>query len=486
MTSNYQNGSSKGHNQVLFKEDLDESSNNGAQQPSEREQLLTKGGYVEAATVAKRFNWQRINDTPIWWFLAIVATMLIAIYTDNLPGSLLGGFAVAIVLGGLLSWIGNLVPYARHFGLPTLLCTFVPATLVLVEVMPENVITVMTDFMDTVGFLDFIVAAIITGAVLGMPRKLLVKAGPRFVVPLAGCIALTLLALGGIGFITGRGFLETMLFIAAPAMAGGLGVGAIPMSEMYAQELGMDVGTIFAQLMAVTVLANAMTIVFAGVLNGIRRAKPNLFNGFNGNGQMMQSASENKILDMPPKKASATFLSLGKGLMITAVLYVLATTINGYLPFLHEFAWLIIVAALLKILGLFPNELEESASEWGDLMTTYFVPTLLVGVSIAYIKLSEVIDALTDPGFLLLVIATVLCSGLSAGLLGYLVKFHFIEAAVIPGLVMADSGGSGDVQVLSAANLIHLMPFAALATRLGGALTLFLAAITVPFLTGAF
>ncbi len=188
-------------------------------------------------------------------------------------------------------------------------------------------------------------------------------------------------------------------------------------------------------------------------------------------------------LAMPKKKGSATFLSLGKGLLITAVLFTLASILNGYLPLLHTFAWLIIAAAALKVFNLFPSELEEAATEWGDLMTTYFVPALLVGVSIAYINLEEVIVAISDPVFLLLVVLSVVSSTVIAGFLGWLLKFYFIEAAVIPGLVMADSGGSGDVAVLSASGLMHLMPFAALATRIGGALTLFITALMVPLLS---
>lgn len=447
-----------------------------------REMIAAGGGNVVAATTTERHNWSRINDSPMWYFFALFATVLVAVLTDSLPPGLLSGLAVTVMLGGLLIWIGSLIPGLRNFGLPTILCTFVPAALIFFGIMPENVTTVVTDFMDTIGFLDFIIAAIIAGAVLGMPRQLLVRAGPRFAVPLVGCVVLTFLVIGGLGAALGRGFVDSILLIAAPVMAGGLGVGALPMSEMYASQTGDTAAMYLSGLMAAVVLANIVCILAAGVLNGLGRSRVKMFVGFDGKGELLRVKSRAQDLKMPPKKTSATFLGLGKGVMITAVLYTLGTTLNTFFPVLHEFAWLIVAAALLKVFRLFPDELEESASEWGDLMTTYFVPALLVGVSIAYIDLEEVIQAVGDPVFMLLVITSVLVAGLIAGLLGMLVRFYFLEAAVTPGLVMADTGGSGDVAVLSAAGRIHLMPFAALTTRLGGALTLFITSLLVPFL----
>jgi len=63
-----------------------------------------------------------------------------------------------------------------------------------------------------------------------------------------------------------------------------------------------------------------------------------------------------------------------------------------------------------------------------------------------------------------------------------LVKFNFVEVAIVPGLVMADTGGSGDVSVLSASGRMHLMPFAAITNRIGGTLVLFLTSLMVPML----
>lgn len=424
----------------------------------------------------------KIAGMPYLYFGALFATFLIAAFTDNLPDSMLVGFGVTVVLGGLLMMIGQLVPKVRDFGLPTLLCTFVPAILIYAGVMPQSVPPVVTNFLDGYGFLDFFVVAVIAGSVLGMPRALLMKAGPRFLIPLLGCIVITFVIIGSVAFILGFGFLDGILFVAGPIMAGGLGVGAIPMSQMYAAQTGQDASFFMADLMAALVIGNIFCIVFAGILNGIGRTGKQWFVGFNGNGELMRIRGRKNELTLPKKKSSATFQNLGIGVAISAGLFILGTLLGAIMPFLHPYAWTIIAAAIIKIFRLFPRELEEASTDWGDLMTSYFLPALLVAVSITYIDISEVLGAITDPIFMGLTILTVMTAGLVAGALGWLLKFNFVEAAVTPGLVMADTGGSGDVAVLSAANRIHLMPFAALSTRLGGAVNLFLVSLLVPFL----
>ncbi|MFD1213054.1 2-hydroxycarboxylate transporter family protein [Arthrobacter sp. GCM10027362] len=427
----------------------------------------------------------RIASLPGAIYFVLAALLLAAALTGNLPDSMIAGFAVTILLGGLLIWIGNLFPVIRDYGLPTILCTFVPATLLFLGLLPENLVTVVQNFVSGYGFLDFFVVTIIAGSILGMPRALLLKAGPRFAVPVIGCLAATFLLVGLLGLVTGFGFLEGVLMIAAPIMAGGLGIGAVPMSEMYAARTGGTSEAFMGDLLSAVVVANIVCILIAGLYNGLTKRGTQLFVGFNGNGQLLRVQGRAGDLAMPEKKDISSFIALGKGLAIAGCLFVLGNLVGAFLPVLHPYAWTIIAAALIKIFGLFPKELEEANSEWGDMISSTMVPALLVGVSITYIKIDDVLASLSNPMFILLTVCTVIIATVTSGFLGWLVKFNFVEAAITPGLVMADTGGSGDVSVLSAANRMHLMPFAALTNRVGGALVLFLTSLLVPLLAGA-
>ncbi|WP_458116416.1 2-hydroxycarboxylate transporter family protein [Arthrobacter sp. D2-10] len=424
----------------------------------------------------------RISSVPAPLYLVLAGLVLIAALTGNLPDTMVVGFATTMLLGGLFIWLGNLVPVIRDFGLPTVLCTFAPATLAFFGLMPENIITVVQNFVDGYGFLDFFVVAIIAGSILGMPRTLLLKAGPRFAVPLIGCLISTFLLIGLLGAVTGFGFIEGILFIAAPIMAGGLGVGALPMSEMYAAATGGDSATFMGDLMSAVVMANVVCILIAGIYNGLGKRKKQFFVGFNGHGQLLRISGRADELALPPKRDTSSFIALGKGLLIAGGLFVFGNLVAVFLPALHPYAWTIIAAAAVKIFGLLPRDVEDSTADWGDLVGAVLVPALLVGVSLTFIDITEVLASLSNPMFILLTVCTVVIATTTSGILGWLVKFNFVEASITPGLVMADTGGSGDVAVLSAANRMHLMPFAALTNRLGGALVLFVTSLIVPFL----
>jgi malate:Na+ symporter len=57
---------------------------------------------------------------------------------------------------------------------------------------------------------------------------------------------------------------------------------------------------------------------------------------------------------------------------------------------------------------------------------------------------------------------------------GRWVRLYPIEAAIV-NACHSGQGGTGDVAILTAANRMELMPFAQIATRIGGAITVTLA-----------
>jgi malate:Na+ symporter len=60
---------------------------------------------------------------------------------------------------------------------------------------------------------------------------------------------------------------------------------------------------------------------------------------------------------------------------------------------------------------------------------------------------------------------------------GRLVNLYPIDAAIVN--ACSGQGGTGDVAILTAANRMQLMPFAQIATRIGGAITITLTLIAL-------
>ncbi|WP_158307385.1 2-hydroxycarboxylate transporter family protein [Hoyosella subflava] len=433
-------------------------------------------------TADRRRRWPVISGMPAEYFLVLFAVIVVASLTGTLPTSLIAGFAAAIAFAGILMWIGQKVPYLRDFGLPVILCLFVPATLVYLGVMPESTIALFDAFVDEQGAMDFILIVIIVGAILGMPRKLIVKAGVRFIVPVIGTIAATLLLIGLVGAAIGYGFGRAMLLIAAPVMAGGLPIGAIPMSEMYAQAVGGTPDDFFPALLSAVLVANIVCIFAAAIFSGVGKRRGRTWVGFNGNGQLLRVKSNAADLKQPAPVTTATFTGLTQGLLIAGAIFIGATMLSALVPNIHAYAWAVLVTIVLKIAKLLPLELETASSHLGDWFVTGLVPPLLIALSTTKITIADVIAVLGDGQFVFLIVAAVVISGLAAGLFGLLVKMYFIDSAIVPGLIMADTGGSGDLAVLSASERMNLLPFATIATRFGGTLTLLLVSLLTPLL----
>lgn len=416
-------------------------------------------------------------------YFTLLAVLIIAMVLDVLPGGMIGAFAFMMIVGSLLDIVGNNTPIVKtFFGGGPIVVIFGSAALVYYKLIPESVATNVTTFMKGGGFLDFYIAALITGSILGMSKKLLVKAAIRFFPTIIGgvLVALLFVSIGGLAF--GQSPTESIAYIGIPIMGGGMGAGAVPIAEVFSKGMGVPAETILSRLVPAVALGNAMAIVFGGLLDRLGKKYPKL----SGNGKLMDIGEE----DLKEKEKEATFVltDFGIGIAIATSFFafgeIVAYLMANYAKLdIHPYAWMIISVALAKAFNILPKKYEDACSNWYKFVAANWTPALLIGIGIAYTDLGQVISAFS-PNFLVLVLLVVLGAVIGTGIVGKLVGFYPIEAAITAGLCMANMGGTGDVAVLTAAHRMELMPFAQISSRLGGAFIILLATFLVPIFFG--
>jgi malate:Na+ symporter len=416
-----------------------------------------------------------IMGMPLLAFLGVATVILGATVMGYLPSGIVGALSIMMVLGALFNEIGNRTPIVRtYLGGGAIVAIFASAALVTFNLIPEGVISNVNSFMNDFGFLNFYIAALITGSILGMGRKLLIKASVRFLPVAVASITVALLLVGTAGALLGYGFKEAIMFIAIPMMGGGMGAGVIPLSNMYSQALGTDVSQMLSVMIPASTLGNVMAIIMAGVLGRVATVKPN----WTGNGKLMKSDSG----DLEEKTENKLDLKmLGMGLLLAMTFFTFGTIVGKLIPSIHAYAWMIIGVAAAKILGILPKKFEQAAQQWGQFVMTNLTSALLVGIGISMIDLKAVAESIS-PLYLVLVFVVIAGVTIGAGVGGKLVGFYPIESSLTAGLCTTNMGGTGDVAVLSAANRMELIPFAQIATRICGALMLIVASVLLQIL----
>lgn len=408
-----------------------------------------------------------IGMSPIM-FAIVTIVVLTATYMGVLPKGMIGAFPLMIVVGAILNELGNRLPIVKDYlGGGPIVIIFGSAALVAYKLIPESSIEIMTNFMKGESFLDFYIAALITGSILGMDRKLLIKASLRYLPVILGGVIASFALTGLVGALMGYGAKEAILFIALPIMGGGMGAGAVPLSQIFGTSLSVDPTEILSKMVPAVALGNALAIVVAGVLDRVGKGKAKL----SGEGKLMRSQ---EALDEEKETAQAIeYKLLGMGLLLSTTFFVFGKILANFIP-LHSYALMIITVALIKAFGILPKKYELGAFQWFRFIMSNLTPALLVGIGVAYTDLNEVISALSLT-YIILVGMTVLGATLGSGFVGNLLGFYPVEASITGGLCMANMGGTGDVAVLSAANRMELMPFAQISSRIGGAAMLIIA-----------
>lgn len=418
------------------------------------------------------------------FFIMAFVISVIAIFTNTLPKGMVGAFFILLIFGELFNLIGNKTPIINtFFGGGAIICIFGGAAIVYFNLIPEDIVKNTTTFMTSGGFLDFYIAALITGSILGMNRKLLIKACLRYLPCIIASVgmALILVSLGGLMF--GMNFKETTAYIGIPIMGGGMGAGAVPISKVFAPTLGVDAKVILAKLVPAVALGNAMAIVAGGLLNRLGKSKPSL----TGNGNLVRNSGDDFKVENKKEVTDFSVTDYSAGILTATGFFVLGSIIAKLMGLIglniHTYAWMIISVALVKMLNLLPEYITNAAENWYGFIAKNFTGALMLGIGIAYTDLGQIINALSLQ-YVVLCALVVLGAIIGAGIVGHLVGFYFIESAITAGLCMANMGGTGDVAVLTASDRMELMPFAQISSRLGGAFIILLASFLVPIFFG--
>lgn len=426
-----------------------------------------------------------------WPIFVIVAIIIFAAtYMGVLPTGMAGCFAFMIVLGEILGRIGDNLPIVRSYlGGGAIVTIFGSGILNYFHVFPERTTKAITAFFQPTGaFLDFYIAALITGSILGMNRNLLKKAAARYFPAIIGAIIVSFTLALGVGVITGFEPLRSLLLIALPIMGGGMGAGAVPLSRIFETTGTMTAEQAISIMSPAVAIGNAVSIVLAGILSKV--LKGNL----NGNGRLLKAGTmDPKELEISPemqkKRDDIKVTNLGIGLLVSGAFFawgfMLAKCWSTIVPSIniHAYAWMIISVAICKITNIIPENIEISCYQWFQFIMKNTTGALLVGIGMCYLSLDTVISTFS---LTYLVLCLVVCIGafVGAAFVGNLVGFYPLEAGITAGLCMANMGGTGDVAVLSAADRMELMPFAQISSRLGGAIILIIASLMLSILGG--
>ncbi len=448
---------------------------------------MTQTGRLEgAATIAPmteaspglRLWWKlvdmRIGIIPLPLFPVILALMVGFVWLGKLPPDLTMMIPLIALGAYVCAEIGKNIPILRNVGGAAIMATFLPSYLVYAHLLPAPVIKSVTDFTKQSNFLYLFICCIIVGSILGMQRDVLIKGFLKVFVPLGvGSIAAGFVGTV-VGWALGLGAIHSLFYIVIPIMAGGVGEGALPLSLGYASITHQAQGDIFATIIPAVMLGSLTAIIFSGALNYVGKRYPHL----TGEGRLQPAehgdalagaeiAEEERPTNLPV--TAATVAAAGLTAITLYLVGMMVQDLTGFpAPVLMLFT-----AVVLKLLRAVSATLREGAGVVYRFFAQVVTYPLLFAIGIALTPWDALVATLR-PAVLITIIATV---GTIMGVgfvVGRWVKLYPIEAAIV-NACHSGQGGTGDVAILTAANRMELMPFAQIATRIGGAITVTLA-----------
>jgi CCS family citrate carrier protein len=418
-------------------------------------------------------GWWRVMDFQIGIIsfpIYIILIGLVAVLTmeGEIKSDAPTMIAVLVLGGFTCAELGKRFPGLRNIGAAAIFATFIPSALVYYHVIPAPLQKAIVEFTKSTNFLYIYIAAIIVGSILGMDRSVLIRGFLKIFLPLAaGSVAAG--AVGTlVGILLGMSAYKSFFFVVVPIMAGGVGEGAIPLSIGYSAILGQPQGDLFAEVLPPVMLGSLTAILFSGTLNYVGKKYPHL----TGEGQLQPAGREDVTAAArdghDPSADSLDIVGIAAAGLTAIVLYLLGVVIF-HLTGLPAPVAMLFFAVLAKLSKAVSPRLQS-----GGLIVFRFVQIgmtypLLFAIGVSLTPWDKLMSAFTVAN-VVTIVATVFTLMATGAIVGTMLGMYPIETAIV-NACHSGQGGTGDVAILTAAERMQLMPFAQIATRIGGAIT---------------
>ena len=427
-----------------------------------------------AEPVALMWWWRivdvRIGIVPLPVALVVVGLVAAFVATGEAPSDILMNIAVLATGGFLCAEVGKRLPMLRNLGFAAIFATFVPSYLVYARILPPTLVRSIAEFTENSNFLYLFIASIIVGSILGMDRRALIAGFAKIFVPLIAGSAAAFVVGCLVGTGLGLGFQHTLFKIVVPIMAGGVGEGAIPLSVGYAQITHLPQGDYFAEILPSVMLGSLTAILLAGGLNFLGTRYPAL----TGNGALQPGEHDVHLTGDHAVRVAPSAQTVGAGVILVLTLFLVGALTQKLWHWPAPVVMLGLAVAI-KLGRLASPSLEQGAYANYQFFSACVTYPLLFAIGVSKTPWEKLLAAFNLPTIATIVTTVVTLMG-TGFFVARFVRLYPIEAAIV-NACHSGQGGTGDVAILTAANRMQLMPFAQIATRIGGAITVTLALI---------
>ena len=437
-------------------------------------QSVVRAGREETESFWPKGWWSivdyKIGIIPLPVYVILLAVIAGFAATGTVPSDILMAIVLLSMGGFTCAELGKRIPIIRNVGAAAIFATFIPSFLAFHHLLPASILSSVTQFTKDSNFLYLFISCIIVGSILGMDRGVLIKGFLKIFVPLifgsvVGALIGTL-----VGVLLGLGAFHTFFFIVVPIMAGGVGEGAIPLSIGYAQILHQAQGDLFAQVLPPVMLGSLTAILLAGTLNYVGKKYPHL----TGEGRLQPGEHDELELEEEKGDANVDVTTVAAAVVTAVTLYLIGALTQRLFSFPAPVAMLVI-AVMLKLARAISPSLQLGAFHVYKFFSTAVTYPLLFAIGVSLTPWDKLVAAFTLP-YLITIISTVVAIITTGFFVGGWLRMYPIDTAIVTAC-HSGQGGTGDVAILTAGNRMQLMPFAQIATRIGGAATVTLVLI---------